>query len=66
MLFAMCADTGMLVSAFVFLLIAGVVACGLVVLAALGVAKLIEAWWGRADAIPLSPDAIPFWPENVP
>ena len=66
MLFAMCMDTSMFISLLVFLMILGVVACGVFVLAVVGIIKLIEAWRGRPDAICLSPDAVPLSPESLP
>lgn len=50
MLFAMCFDTSMLIGLLFFMLIAGLIAClvlvGLSVLVSMGVAKLIDAWRG--------------------
>jgi hypothetical protein len=63
MLFAMCADAGMLISILVFFMILGVVLCGLAVLALLGIVKLIEArrgWTGAPSlSILSSPETIP-------
>jgi hypothetical protein len=63
MLFAMCADIGMLISVLVFLMIVGVVLCGLTVLALMGIVKLVEARRGRTGAPSLS---ILSSPENIP
>jgi hypothetical protein len=63
MLLAMCADAGTLISVLVFLMIVGVVLCGLTVLALLGIVKLIEArrgWTGEPSlSILSSPETIP-------
>lgn len=63
MLLAMCADAGMLIGFFVFMLIAGLVVglvlVGLCVLASMGVAKIV-------DALRKRPETVSLFPHNVP
>ena len=66
MLFAMCFDTSMLVGLLFLLLLASAVFCGLLVLAVVGVTKLIEARRTWPGVIPVSPENIPLSPENIP